>query len=117
MTDNIINNLSHDAKRRFGGVERLYGKKALESFKKANVIVIGIGGVGSWVVEALARNAIGKLTLIDMDVVAESNINRQLPALSSTLGRNKIDVMSDRIFEINPDCEVTLIDDFLELLP
>ncbi len=106
-------NPTHDATRRFGGVERLYGKAALTNFKKAHVIVIGIGGVGSWAVEALARNALGKLTLIDMDVVAESNINRQLPALTSTLGRNKIDVMADRIREINPDCEVTLIDDFI----
>jgi len=106
-------NPTHDVTRRFGGVERLYGKIALSNFKKAHVIVIGIGGVGSWAVEALARNAIGKLTLIDMDVVAESNINRQLPALTSTLGRNKIDVMSDRIREINPDCEIVLIDDFI----
>ncbi len=113
MTNKTLYITSHDARRRFGGVERLYGRNALEKFKNANVIVIGIGGVGSWAVEALARNAIGKLTLIDMDVVAESNINRQLPALSSTLGRNKIDVMSDRIYEINPDCKVTLIDDFL----
>ena len=109
----MISNPTHDAIRRFGGVERLYGKIALDNFKNAHVIVIGIGGVGSWAVEALARNAVGKLTLIDMDVVAESNINRQLPALSSTLGRNKIDVMADRIHEINPDCEVTLIDDFI----
>lgn len=105
--------ISHDAKRRFGGVERLYGKKALTNFKNTHIIVIGIGGVGSWAVEALARNAVGKLTLIDMDVVAESNINRQLPALTSTLGKNKIDIMADRIYEINPDCKVTLIDDFI----
>ncbi|MEH6456617.1 MAG: tRNA cyclic N6-threonylcarbamoyladenosine(37) synthase TcdA [Cocleimonas sp.] len=109
----MIDNTTHDATRRFGGVERLYGKNALNNFKKAHVIVIGIGGVGSWAVEALARNAMGKLTLIDMDVVAESNINRQLPAMTSTLGRNKIDVMAERINEINPDCNVTLIDDFL----
>lgn len=99
--------------RRFGGVERLYGKQALERFKQAHIIVIGIGGVGSWVVEALARNAIGKITLIDMDVVAESNINRQLPALTSTLGQNKTDVMADRVREINADCEVCIIEDFL----
>lgn len=104
---------TQNSDRRFGGVERLYGKTALANYKSAHVIVIGIGGVGSWAVEALARNAIGKLTLIDMDVVAESNINRQLPALSSTLGRNKIDVMAERAKEINPDCNVTLIDDFL----
>jgi tRNA A37 threonylcarbamoyladenosine dehydratase len=102
-----------DTKRRFGGVERLYGKPALEKFKQSHIVVIGIGGVGSWVIEALARNAIGKLTLIDMDVVAESNINRQLPALSTTLGQNKTDVMAERVREINQDCEVCIIDDFL----
>jgi len=106
-------NPTHNSTRRFGGVERLYGKTALSTFKNSHVIVIGIGGVGSWAVEALARNAVGKLTLIDMDVVAESNINRQLPALTSTLGKNKIDVMADRIREINPDCKVRLIDDFI----
>lgn len=99
--------------RRFAGVQRLYGKLALEKFEHSHIFVIGIGGVGSWVVEALARNAIGKLTLIDMDVVAESNINRQLPALSSTLGRNKIDVMADRVKDINPACKTVLVDDFL----
>ncbi len=102
-----------DYKRRFGGVERLYGKQALEAFEQAHIIVIGIGGVGSWVVEALARNAIGKITMIDMDIVAESNINRQLPALSNTLGRNKTDVMAERVTEINDSCEVHIIEDFL----
>ncbi len=102
-----------DHKRRFGGVERLYGKQALQEFKKAHIIVIGIGGVGSWVVEALARNAIGKITLIDMDIVAESNINRQLPALSSTLGKNKTDVMAQRVNDINADCDINIIEDFL----
>lgn len=105
--------IEQNSQRRFGGVARLYGAKGLERFTKAHVIVIGIGGVGSWVVEALARNAIGKLTLIDMDIVAESNINRQLPALSSTLGRNKVDVMKERILDINADCEVVTIDDFI----
>lgn len=100
-------------KRRFSGVEQLYGKKALKCFTRAHIVIIGIGGVGSWVVEALARNAVGKLTLIDMDVVSESNINRQLPALSSTLGRNKIDVMAERIRDINESCECNLIDDFI----
>jgi tRNA A37 threonylcarbamoyladenosine dehydratase len=91
----------------------LYGKSALKNFRQSHITVIGIGGVGSWVVEALARNAIGEITLIDMDVVAESNVNRQLPALTSTIGRNKIDVMAERVQDINPDCELTLIDDFV----
>lgn len=100
-------------KRRFSGVEHLYGKKALNNFSRVHIVIVGIGGVGSWVVEALARNGVGELTLIDMDVVAESNINRQLPALSSTVGRNKIDVMAERISEINESCKYHLIDDFL----
>lgn len=104
-----------DSARRFGGVERLYGKESLERFTQSHIVVIGIGGVGSWVAEALARNAIGKLTLIDLDVVAESNINRQLPALSNTIGHNKIEVMAERIKQINADCEVILIDDFISL--
>ena len=104
---------SQNFQRRFGGVERLYGKQALEQFSQAHVVVIGIGGVGSWVVEALARNAIGKITLIDMDIVSESNINRQLPAMSSTIGRNKCDVMAERVSDINEDCDVQIIDDFL----
>lgn len=106
-------NQTGDSERRFKGVEQLYGRSALDAFKKSHIVVIGIGGVGSWVVEALARNAIGKITLIDMDVVAESNINRQLPAQSNTIGRNKIDVMAERIVQINPYCETVLIDDFI----
>lgn len=106
-------NNKQDFERRFGGVSRLYGKQALAQFSNTHIIVIGIGGVGSWVVEALARNGVGSLTLIDMDVVAESNINRQLPASSSTIGRNKIDVMADRIHDINPACNVQLVDDFI----
>jgi len=102
-----------DLQRRFGGIARLYGQQSLNNFLNSRVIVIGIGGVGSWVVEALARSGIGALTLIDLDVVAESNINRQLPALESTFGKNKIDVMAERIKEINPDCQANLIDDFV----
>lgn len=103
-----------DFERRFGGVARLYGEKALKQFTQSHIVVIGIGGVGSWVVEALARNAIGEITLIDMDVVAESNINRQLPAMSNTLGKNKIDVMAERIGQINAECKTNLIDDFVD---
>lgn len=109
----ITESTEQDFGRRFGGVERLYGKQALINFSQAHIIVIGIGGVGSWVVEALARNAIGKITLIDMDVVAESNINRQLPALSSTIGENKIDVMARRVKDINCACEIITIDEFI----
>lgn len=104
-----------DFNRRFGGIARTYGELALEHFQAAHVCVIGVGGVGSWAVEALARSAIGKLTLIDLDNVAESNINRQLPALSSTIGAPKIEVLKTRILDINPCCQVQLIEDFVEL--
>ena len=101
--------------RRFGGVRRLYGERALERFRTAHVCVTGIGGVGSWAVEALARSAVGRLTLVDLDHIAESNINRQLHALTGTLGMAKVQVMAARIREINPDCRVTAIEDFLTL--
>jgi len=104
-----------DFARRFGGIARLYGEPALERFRAAHVCVIGVGGVGSWVVEALARSAIGHLTLIDLDNVAESNINRQIQALSSTIGMPKIEALRQRIAEINPFCKVTLVEDFIDL--
>jgi tRNA A37 threonylcarbamoyladenosine dehydratase len=104
-----------DFARRFGGIARLYGQPALERFRAAHVCVIGVGGVGSWVVEALARSAIGHLTLIDLDNVAESNINRQIQALSSTIGMPKIEALRQRIAEINPFCQVTLVEDFIDL--
>jgi tRNA threonylcarbamoyladenosine dehydratase len=102
-----------DFNRRFGGVERLYGKDALAVFKKAHICVIGIGGVGSWAAEALARSAVGHLTLIDLDHIAESNINRQIHALSQTLGKSKVLAMKERILEINPMCQVDTVDDFI----
>ena len=102
-----------DPERRFGGIRRLYGAPALERFRCAHVCIIGIGGVGSWAAEALARSAIGRITLVDLDHVAESNINRQLPALSTTLGMAKVQVMAARIRDINPACEVTAVEEFL----
>ncbi len=101
--------------RAYLGVERLYGAEAAQRLALAHVMVVGIGGVGSWAVESLARTGVGQLTLIDLDVVAESNINRQIHALQNTLGRNKVDVMRERILEINPLCQVTVIDDFLSI--
>lgn len=103
-----------DFARRFGGIARLYGERALERFRAAHVCVIGVGGVGSWVVEALARSAVGHLTLIDLDNVAESNINRQIQALSSTVGMAKIEALKQRIAQINPFCQVTLVEDFID---
>jgi tRNA A37 threonylcarbamoyladenosine dehydratase len=103
-----------DYSRRFGGIARLYGERALERFAAAHVCVIGVGGVGSWVVEALARSAIGRLTLIDLDNVAESNINRQIQALSGTVGQAKIAALAERIAQINPACQVTQVEDFVD---
>ncbi len=103
-----------DYERRFGGVARLYGSAALARFASARVCVIGIGGVGSWTVEALARSGLGHLTLIDLDHVAESNINRQIHATGQTLGAAKVMVMRARIAEINPRCEVAVVEEFIE---
>ncbi len=100
--------------RRFGGLNRLYGEGRLSDLLAAHVMVAGIGGVGSWCVEALARSGVGRLTLIDMDHISESNINRQLPALGSTIGQSKIEAMRQRILDIHPHCQVELIDDFVE---
>ena len=103
------------SERRFGGIARLYGQQGLERFRKAHVCVLGIGGVGSWAAEALARSGIGQITLVDLDHVAESNINRQGHALDSTLGKAKVTVMAERIRDINPQCTVTAIEEFLTI--
>ncbi len=92
---------------------RVYGEKACKRFTQSHIGVIGLGGVGSWVVEALARSAIGELTLIDMDHVAESNINRQLQALEENLGKSKALALTERIAGINPACKVNILDDFI----
>jgi len=102
-----------DEARRFGGLDRLYGIEAAQHLRRAHVVVVGLGGVGSWAAEALARSGISRLTLIDMDHIAESNINRQIHALSSTLGQSKIEAMRERIAQIHPECQVELIDDFV----
>ncbi|MES9942000.1 MAG: tRNA cyclic N6-threonylcarbamoyladenosine(37) synthase TcdA [Candidatus Thiodiazotropha sp. 6PLUC2] len=103
-----------DYQRRFGGIARLYGQSGLERFLKSHVAVIGVGGVGSWAVEALARSGIGKLTLYDLDHVAESNVNRQLPALEKEFGQAKVLVLSQRIKQINQDCQITAVEEYVE---
>lgn len=104
-----------DYTRRFGGIARLYGEAALGNFAEAHVCVVGIGGVGSWVAEALARSGIGALTLIDLDNVAESNVNRQIHALEGQFGRPKVDAMAERVRAINPACNITTREEFVEL--
>ncbi|MFZ5502038.1 MAG: tRNA threonylcarbamoyladenosine dehydratase [Pseudomonadota bacterium] len=99
--------------RRFGGIDRLYGGGARMALHQARVAVIGVGGVGSWAVEALARSGVGNITLIDFDQVAVSNVNRQIQALDSTLGEAKVSALKNRIRDINPDCSVAAIEDFL----
>ncbi|WP_242163108.1 tRNA cyclic N6-threonylcarbamoyladenosine(37) synthase TcdA [Lysobacter sp. M15] len=100
-------------RERFGGVDRLYGRGALARFAAAHVCVVGIGGVGSWAVEALARSGVGRLTLIDADDLCVSNSNRQLPALEGQFGRSKVAAMAERCRAINPTVEVIEIASFL----
>ncbi len=105
--------MEFDRERRFGGVARLYGEAGAKQLAAAHVCVVGIGGVGSWAVEALARSGIGALTLIDLDMVAESNTNRQVHALGDDYGKAKVDVMATRILAIHPACQVAAIEDFV----
>lgn len=102
-----------DYERRFGGVTRLYGTDGAQRLHKANVCVVGIGGVGSWVVEALARTGVGRITAVDLDMVAESNTNRQIHALGEVYGKAKVDAMADRVRAINPDCRISCVEDFV----
>lgn len=99
--------------QRFGGIGRLYTAEGLAKLRQAHICVIGIGGVGSWAVEALARSGIGKITMIDMDDICVTNINRQIHAMSGTIAQLKTEAMQERIAKINPECEVEIIDDFL----
>lgn len=105
---------SADLRRRFGGLERLYGMDGAAAIRRAHVAVVGIGGVGSWAAEALARSGVGTLTLVDLDHVAESNINRQVHALDSTVGQAKVLAMRERIAQIHPGCVVHAVEEFAE---
>lgn len=98
--------IESDYEARFSGIGRLFGKKGLDKISKSRILVIGIGGVGSWVAESLARTGIGAMTLVDLDDVCITNINRQILATSSTVGQFKVDVMKKRISDIQPRCEV-----------
>ena len=100
--------------RRFGGVSRLYGPELRERFLNATVVVAGLGGVGSWAAEALARTGIGHLVIIDFDHISESNTNRQLHAIEGQFGKAKVEAMKERILQINPEINLTACDEFLE---
>lgn len=105
--------VSSSYERRFSGLRRLYGDEAYHLLRELHIAVIGLGGVGSWAVEALARSGIGMVTLIDYDEVSESNINRQLPGMTDTIGMKKSAVLRQRVQQINPDCSVLVIDDYI----
>lgn len=106
--------LDADLERRFGGLARLYGLVGAKKIRAAHVVVIGLGGVGSWAAEALARSGVARLTLIDLDNIAESNINRQIHALDYTLGQAKVEAMRERIAQINPACDVRCVEEFVD---
>ncbi len=102
-----------DLTRRFSGVARLYGDAAAARFGAARVAIVGIGGVGSWAAEAMARSGVGEITVMDLDHIAESNTNRQIHALGNTYGRAKVEAMAERILAINPSARVHCVDDFV----
>jgi tRNA A37 threonylcarbamoyladenosine dehydratase len=103
-----------DLERRFGGLRRLYGDAAYARLRGASLAVVGLGGVGSWAAEALARSGVARLVLVDLDHVAESNINRQVQAIGRTLGQSKGQALRERIADIHPGCDVLCVDDFVE---
>jgi len=103
-----------DLDRRFGGLARLYGALGAARIRAAHIVVVGLGGVGSWAAEAAARSGVARLTLLDLDHIAESNLNRQVHALDNTLGQSKVQAMRERIAHINPDCRVECIEEFVD---
>lgn len=102
-----------DFERRFGGLRRLYGEEGAQRIFQSHAVVVGIGGVGSWAAEALARSGVRALTLVDLDHLSPSNTNRQIHALTDTFGQSKVEAMKARIVQINPGCQVQAIDDFV----
>lgn len=103
---------SEDFNQRFGGIARLYGVQGLKNLLNSRVMIVGLGGVGSWAAESLARSGVGAITLVDLDDICITNTNRQLPAMSGQYGKLKIQVIKDRILSINPQCQVHAIEDF-----
>ena len=113
LSGDLVADESNDFDRRFGGLARLYGAKGATRIQRSHAVVVGIGGVGSWTAEAFARSGVSEMTLIDLDHIAPSNVNRQIHATSETFGQAKVLAMRDRIAFINPACKVHVIDDFL----
>lgn len=111
--DSSPQHLAHELPRQFASTARLFSAQAFAQLRAARIGVVGVGGVGSWAAEALARSGVGSITLVDMDHVAESNINRQVQALHSTLGAAKGEALRARIHDIAPECHVDVVDDFL----
>ena len=97
---------------KFDGIAKLYGHEEFNILQNSHILIVGIGGVGTWLSEALARSAVGKITLVDLDDICVSNTNRQLIATEKTYGKMKVDVMRERILSINPNCQVKVIHDF-----
>lgn len=110
----LVTVLDADLERRFGGLRRLYGDTAYRRIRSARIAVVGVGGVGSWAAEALARSGVASLTLIDLDQVSESNVNRQIQALGATIGQAKVQALRQRIAGIHPGCDVVEVEEFVE---
>src|SRR6185295_4722128 len=106
--------MSPDLERRFAGLQRLYGDAGYARLRAARIAVIGLGGVGSWTAEALARSGVAELTLIDLDHVAESNVNRQVQAVGATVGQAKTEALRERIADIHPGCTVHAVEEFVD---
>ena len=112
--DMLADAVMPDFERRFGGLARLYGAAGAQRIRQAHIVVVGLGGVGSWAAEAAARSGVARLTLVDLDHIAESNINRQVHALDNTIGMAKVQAMRERIAHINPDCKIDCIEEFVD---
>jgi tRNA A37 threonylcarbamoyladenosine dehydratase len=110
----MTTDISPETRARFDGIVRLYGTRAVTTLQKNHILIIGIGGVGSWVAEALARSAVGSITLMDLDDVCISNTNRQIHATQQSIGQSKVDVMAERLLQINPQLKVHTIHDFID---
>lgn len=112
--NSLVDTFDVDLERRFGGLRRLYGEVGYARIRAARIAIVGVGGVGSWCAEALARSGVASLTLIDLDHVSESNINRQVQALGATLGQAKVQALRERIADIHPACEVITVEEFVD---